>query len=187
MNVWKDSTVTTNFLVLDINSIVFLSYLFQIWKIFITFLSALICDSCKILGNDLNLPSEIYGKNDNEFLEKSDMQEHLNEEDNGAAILNGRLKGNVFRMIIVNLSKRKLSKSETSLLYKNLKSIPTSNTTDKVKRKIVLEAFGTMLLLKSFFWNDEEVLDHDKFKPKSVFNPRNKDAGIEIYLGSLEE
>lgn len=115
------------------------------------------------------------------------MQEHLNEEDNGAAILNGRLKGNVFRMIVVNLSKRKLSKSETSLLYKNLKSIPTSNTTDKVKRKIELEAFGTMLLLKSFFWNDEEVLDHDKFKPKSVFNPRNKDAGTEIYLGSLEE
>ena len=35
--------------------------------------STLICDSCKTLGNDLNLPNENYGKNENEFLEKSDI------------------------------------------------------------------------------------------------------------------
>ena len=27
----------------------------------------------------------------------------------------------------------------------------------------------------------------DMFKPKSKFNPRNKDAAIELYLSSLEE
>ena len=45
--------------------------------------STLICDSCKTLGNDLNLPNEIYGKNDSEFSEKSDIHEHLNEERKG--------------------------------------------------------------------------------------------------------
>ena len=41
--------------------------------------STLIYDSCKTLGNDLNLSNKIYGKNDNEILEKSDIQGHLNE------------------------------------------------------------------------------------------------------------
>ena len=44
--------------------------------------STLFCDSCKTLGNDLKVPNETYGKNDNEFLEKSDIQGHLNEESN---------------------------------------------------------------------------------------------------------
>ena len=53
----------------------------------------LICDSYNTLGNDLDLPNEIYCKNDNEFLEKRDMQEHLNEKDDETTIFNGRLKG----------------------------------------------------------------------------------------------
>ena len=43
-----------------------------------------------------------------------------------------------------------------------------------------------MLLLKWHFRNDEKEFDRYKFKPKSTFNPRNKDAAIEIYLSSLE-
>ena len=132
----------------------------------------MICDSCKTLESDLNLPNEIYGKNDNEFLEKSHTHEHLNEDGNEAKILNGRLK---------------LSKSEVSLLSKGLKVIPKSNTIDKAKLKIELEAFGRMLRLKWFFRDDEKEFNPDKFKPKSIFNPRNKDAAIEIYLSSLEE
>ena len=46
-------------------------------------------------------------------------------------------------------------KSEISLLSKGLKFIPTSNTINKAKLKIELEAFGRMLRLKWFFWNDE--------------------------------
>ena len=33
----------------------------------------------------------------------------------------------------------------------------------------------------------KKEFDRNKFKPKSTFNPRNKDAAIEIYLSSLEE
>ena len=50
-----------------------------------------------------------------------------------------------------------------------------------------LEAYGRMLRLKWYFRNDEKEFDRKRFKPKSTFNPRNKDAAIEIYLSSLEE
>ena len=39
-----------------------------------------------------------------------------------------------------------------------------------------------------YFRNDERIFDCDtKFRPKSTFNPRNKDVIIETYLSSLEE
>ena len=44
-----------------------------------------------------------------------------------------------------------------------------------------------MLRLKLHFRNDEKEFDRNKFKPKSIFNLRNKDASIEIYLNSFEE
>ena len=44
-----------------------------------------------------------------------------------------------------------------------------------------------MLRLKWHFRNDEKEFDWNKFKPKSTFNPRNKNAAIEMYLSSLEE
>ena len=50
-----------------------------------------------------------------------------------------------------------------------------------------LEAYGRMLRLKWHFRNDEKEFDRNKFKPKSSFNPRNKDAATELYLSSLEE
>ena len=50
-----------------------------------------------------------------------------------------------------------------------------------------LEAYGRMLHLKWHFRNDEKEFERNKFKPKSTFNPRNKDAATEIYLSSLEE
>ena len=50
-----------------------------------------------------------------------------------------------------------------------------------------LEANGRMLRLKWYFRNDEKEFDWKRFKPKSTFDPRNKDAAVEIYLSSLEE
>ena len=50
-----------------------------------------------------------------------------------------------------------------------------------------LEAFGRMLRLKWHFRNENKDIHRDMFKPKSKFNPRNKDAAIELYLSSLEE
>ena len=60
------------------------------------------------------------------------MQGHLNEEGNEATILNGRSKGKFVSINVVNLPKRKLSKSEISLSSKGLKFIPTSNTIIKL-------------------------------------------------------
>ena len=85
------------------------------------------------------------------------------------------------------MSKRKLTKAEVSLLSKGLKFVPTSNHINKAKLKLELEAYDRMLHLKWYFRNDEKEFDRNKFKPKSTFNPRNKDAAIEIYLSSLEE
>ena len=67
--------------------------------------STLFCNSCKTLGNDLKVPNENYSKNDNKFLEKSNIQGYLNEESNEATILNGRLKGKFVSKNVANLSK----------------------------------------------------------------------------------
>ena len=37
------------------------------------------------------------------------------------------------------------------------------------------------------FRNDEQTFSPGKFRPKSFFNPRNKDAIIKTYLSYLEE
>ena len=37
------------------------------------------------------------------------------------------------------------------------------------------------------FGNDEKPFSYEKFRPKSTFNQRNKDAVIETYLSFLEE
>ena len=123
---------------------------------------------------------------DKESLTGCDRSEsHLNEEGNN--ILNGRIKGKFASENAVNLSKRKLTKAEISLLSKGLKFVPTSNHINKAKLKMELEAYGRMLHLKWHFRNDEKEFDRNKFKAKSTFNPRKKDAAIEIYLSSLEE
>ena len=76
---------------------------------------------------------------------------------------------------VVNLSRRNLTDSKIYLLLKGLNFILTFIPIDKAKLKTELEALGRILRLK---WH---------FKPKSSFNPRNKDAAIEIYMSSLEE
>ena len=111
----------------------------------------------------------------------------LSEEGYDFFTLNGRIKGTFVSKNVVNLSKRKLTKAEVSLLSKGLKFVPTSNHINKAKLKLELEAYGRILHLKWYFRNDEKEFDRNKFKPKSTFNPRNKDAAIEIYLSSLEE
>ena len=83
---------------------------------------------------------------------------------------------------------RQLTKSEISLLSKGLKFVPTPNTIDKAKLKQELEVFERKLRLMLHFWNNERTFDCNKtFRPKSAFNPKNKDVIIETYLSSLEE
>ena len=72
-------------------------------------------------------------------------------------------------------------------MSKGLNFVPTGNNIDKAKLKIELEAFGRMLHLKWHFRKENKDIHRDMFEPKSKFNPRNKDAAIELYLSSLEE
>ena len=66
--------------------------------------------------------------------------------------------------------------------------MPTPNRIDKAKLKQELEVFGRKLRITWHFRNDERIFDcNTKFRPKSTFNPKNKDVIIETYLSSLEE
>ena len=80
----------------------------------------------------------------------------------------------MYLSIYLSIYLSKLSTSEILFLLKCLKFIPTSNTTDKGKLKIGLEAFGRMLQLMWFLRNDEKEFYPDKFKPKFTFNQRNR-------------
>ena len=80
---------------------------------------------------------------------------------------------------VFNLSRRNLSPPEISLLSKGLKFVPSANKIDRAKLKRELEEYGRKLCLMWYFQNDERTFTAEKFRPKSSFNPRNKDAIIE--------
>ena len=68
-----------------------------------------------------------------------------------------------------------------------MKFIITPKEIDFSQIKIDLENFGRRLRLKWHFRESENFSDYPAFKPHSKFNPRNKDAAIELYLSKLEE
>ena len=98
-----------------------------------------------------------------------------------------RLEGKFVSSNVINLSRRNLFEDEISLLSKGLKLVPTANKIDRAKLKTELEEYGRKLRLMWYFRNDEKPFSYKKFRPKSTFNPRNKDTVTEIYLSSLEE
>ena len=107
---------------------------------------------------------------------------------NIASRLGVRLEGKFVSKNEINLSRRNLSASEEiSLLSKSLKFLPTANKIDRAKLKTELEEYGRKLRLMWHFRNGERSFAADRFRPKSSFNPRNKDAIIETYLSCLEE
>ena len=144
-------------------------------------------------NSDEKIVSDITGFHDEEVLNKQSLtgcaylESLLSEKGNDVFTFNRRIKGKFVSKNVVKLSKHKLTKTEVSLLSKGLKFVPTSNHINKARLKMELEAYGRMLRLKWHFRNDEKEFDRKRFKPKSTFNPRNKDAAIEIYLSSLEE
>ena len=127
------------------------------------------------------------GNGTSKLTNSENIEEKRNANGNQAIPLGNRLKGNFVSKNVVNLSKRNLNDAEISLLSKGLNFVPTCNNIDKAKLKMKLEAFGRMLRLKLYFCNENKDIHCDMFKPKSKFNPRNKDAAIELYLSSLEE
>ena len=115
-------------------------------------------------------------------------KQYQNHQDNNTASLNKtRLEGKFVSKNVINLSKRNLSRSEISLLSKGLKFVPSANKLDRATFKRELEEYGRKLRLIWHFRNDERTFSTDKVRPKSSFNPKNKDAIIETYLSSLEE
>ena len=106
------------------------------------------------------------------------------EQDN---IGDGQLKGKIVSPNFINLSTRILSKEEISLLSKGLKFIPIATSVNKVLIKEELEYFGRQLRLLWYFRNEESINISYPFKTKSTFNPKGKDATIELYLIRLEK
>ena len=104
-----------------------------------------------------------------------------------ATLVNERLKGKFVSPNVVNLSRRNLTNDEISLLSKGLKFVPTPRGINKALIKEELEAYGRKLRLMWHFRNDERELSYDPFKKKSKFDPKRKDAAIELYLSCLEE
>ena len=74
-----------------------------------------------------------------------------------------------------------MSKDEISLLAKGDKFI----TIDKALIQEELETYGRKFRLMWYHCNEERVIIFNRFKKKSKFNPKRKDAAIEIYLSCL--
>ena len=106
-------------------------------------------------------------------------------DDNSAKLKNNILEGKFVSKNVINLAHRQLTKSEISLFSIGYKFVPTPNRMDKAKIKQELEVFGTKLRLMWHFRNNERIFDcNTKLRPKSTFNPKNKDVIIETYLSS---
>ena len=76
---------------------------------------------------------------------------------------------------------------EISLLSKGLKFIPTPKHINKARIKEELETYGRKLRLMWHYRNQEREIIINPFKKKSKFNPKRKDAAIEIYFSRLED
>ena len=117
----------------------------------------------------------------------SSLDNRAKDNDNAAKMLINILQGNFVSKKVVKLSRWNLTDSEISLLAKGLDFVPNSNRIDKTKLKMELETLGRILRWKWLFKNEENEFDLDQFKPKSSFNPRDKEAATEVYMSSLEE
>ena len=132
-----------------------------------------------------NLVTRTFGESTNQ---ETIQQEVVNNSDFYCKVdSNGRIEGQFVNDKVVNLSKRALSEPEISVLSKGLKFIITRKEIDFSQIKIDLENFGRRLRLKWHFRESENFSDYPAFKPRSKFNPRDKDAAIKLYLSKLEE
>ena len=123
-------------------------------------------------------------------MKKLSSQSTVVSEDSNRCLLNAnnRYIGKFVSDNVVNLSSRNLSKAEISLLSKGLKFVRTPLHVDKIRLKEELETFGRRLRLLWHFRDEEDNnIPINSLRPKSKFNPKGKDAAIEIYLSRLED
>ena len=150
-----------------------------------------------LFGSDMDSTSNIsssMGDQSDEIRTGDILSENTNidreedpDKDNSASLVNGRYQGKFVSHSVVNLSSKNLTKHEISLLSKGLKFVPTPINVNRAVLKEELEIFGRRLRLLWHFRNEESNSNYNRFRPKSKFNPKGKDAAIEIYLSRLEE
>ena len=80
-----------------------------------------------------------------------------------------------------------MPKDEISLLSKGLKFIPTPKHINEALCEEELETYGRKLRLMWHYRNEKQEITINPFEKKSKFNPKRKDAAIEIFLSRLEE
>ena len=73
------------------------------------------------------------------------------------------------------------------MLSKDLKFISSPTSLNKALIKEELALVGRKLHLLWYSRNENSTTISNPFKTKSTFNPKGKDAAIELYLSSLEE
>ena len=142
------------------------------------------------LGNSFDDPKNISNVSENFHkvtLEEIHNHPFLEKPSNAATLLDGRYEGKFVSPNVINLSKRHLSKDEISLLSKGLKFNSTPKHINKACIKEELETYGRKLRLMWHYRNQEREIIINPFKKKSKFNPKRKDAAIEIYLSRFEE
>ena len=143
------------------------------------------CCLCKVLNTEDKRNEK---RNSTENLSSCEKEGNALKGNNIASQIRVRLEGKFVSKNVINLSRRNLSAPEVSLPSKDLKFVPTANKIDRAKLKTELEEYSRKLIrLMWHFRNDERSFVADRFRPKSSFNPRNKDAIIETYLSCLEE
>ena len=131
-------------------------------------------------SRDITCISNLSGVSQQDYFGHS--SNHDINKTNSATLVNETLKGKFVSPNVVNVSRRNLTNDEISLLSKGLKFVPT---TALIKEE--LEAYGRKLRLMWHFRNDEREVSYDPFKKNSKFDPKIKDAAIELYLSRLEE
>ena len=148
---------------------------------------------CEDVPNIVNLASlsfeSVPTPPDTSIKELSSQSTVISEDSNRCFLnANNRYIGKFVSDNVVNLASRNLSQVEVSLLSKGLKFVPTPLRVDKIRLREELETFGRRLRLLWHFRDEEENNTMiNPFRPKSKFNPKGKDAAIEIYLSRLEE
>ena len=130
-------------------------------------------------SRDITCISNLSGVSQQDYLGHS--SNHDNKT-NSATLVNERLKGKFVSPNVVNLPRRNLTNDEISLLSKGLKFVPTPRGINKALIREELEGYGRKLRPMWHFRNDERELSCDPFKKKSKFDPKRKDAAIELYL-----
>ena len=101
---------------------------------------------------------------------------------------NGRLNGKFCSELVFNLSKRKLTEFEVSVLEKGLGFAPTPFAINEAKMKTDFENCARKMRCKWHFRNNvtENFSEVPAFRTKSKWQPPKGSPSLEVFLSRLE-